>query len=66
MLGGVPAAQAVDAPHRDLQLDTLIEQVAVSNMTDTPVMNQRAGLSTAATARHHRWKWFEKECQVVF
>src|SRR5690606_20531023 len=50
-LGYPPATQAVDTTHRQLQQDALVEQIAITHLTDSPLVDQRAGLGTPAANR---------------
>ncbi len=51
-LGYTPAAQTVHAAHRQLQQDSLIQQVTVTHLMDAPLVDQRAGFGTPAANRY--------------
>ncbi|MCY1462564.1 hypothetical protein D9M71_803520 [compost metagenome] len=50
-LGHPPTIQAIDAAHRQLEQHTLIEQVTIPHLTNSPLVDQRAGLGTPAANR---------------
>jgi hypothetical protein len=47
-------------------VDTLIEQVAVTDMTDTPIMDQGTWFKTAPAARQSRGEWLQGNRQDIF
>ncbi len=46
-LGHPPTAQAIDAAHRQLQQNALIQQVTITHLANPPLVDQRTGLTTA-------------------
>jgi hypothetical protein len=44
----------------------LIEQIAVTDMANTPIMDQGAWFKTAPTTRQPRGEWFQGKRQGVF
>jgi len=51
MLGDAAAGEAIDTANGQAELHAPIKQVTVTDETDTPAMQQRAGLAATATAR---------------
>jgi len=66
VLGHSPTRQAIHSAYRESQLDALIEQIPVANEANTPVMDQGAGLLTAATAWKVGCSGFEGQREVFF
>src|SRR5690554_1912343 len=66
VLGDSSARQAVHPPDGQSQLDVLIEQIAVTDETNAPVMDQGAGLLAATTARQVRRSGLEGQREGVF
>jgi hypothetical protein len=65
-LGHPPAAQAVDTPYRQLEQNALIEQVTVTHLTDTPLVNQWTGLQAASAPGHMIAPRLELYAQGIF
>lgn len=66
MFGYAATAQAIHASDRHLQLDMLIEQIALPYMADTPIMDQRAWFKTATAARQLGSERLESQREGVF
>ncbi|OGQ52462.1 MAG: hypothetical protein A3J24_03445 [Deltaproteobacteria bacterium RIFCSPLOWO2_02_FULL_53_8] len=47
-------------------MDTLIKQIAITDIADTPIMDQGDWFKTAPTARQFGGKWLQDERQGVF
>ncbi|MDT4824333.1 hypothetical protein FQZ97_575800 [compost metagenome] len=60
-----PAAEAVEATHRQLQQHPLVQQVTLAHLAHAPLVDQRAGLVAAATHRQTRGLGLQADQQRV-